>query len=70
MLNVFEAILNFLQMVGNYITNVLEGLLSLIVMIPRAFGLLQYVQAYMPAQLWVFIAGGLAICIVFQIIGR
>lgn len=70
MLNVFNAILDFCQMLASFVQNLVTGLFSMINMIPQAFTAINYTIGYMPPALLVFALSGITICIVFHIIGR
>lgn len=70
MLNVFEAIMDFLSMLGSYVSNIVTGLFSMLNLIPQAVTTVNYAIGYMPDVLTVFALAGIGICVVFHIIGR
>lgn len=70
MLNAFSAIMDFLSMLGNYVSNIITGLASMLGLIPKAVTTVNYAIGYMPDVLAVFALAGIGICIVFHIIGR
>lgn len=70
MLNALQSILDFIGMIGSFVSNLVTGLFSMITMIPQAFSAISYTLGYMPSQLLVFATAGITICIVFHIIGR
>lgn len=70
MLNVFEALLDFFSMLGDFLLNIVTGLASLLSMIPKAMVTMDYVASYIPAELGVFAIAGISICVVFHILGR
>lgn len=70
-------VLDFLIAVGetfaalmSFIVNIVSGLLYMIGMIPKAFAVISMSFGYMPAVLVTFAAAGIAISIVYLIIGR
>lgn len=70
MLNVFNAVMDFLSMLGSYVSNIVTGLASMLNLIPQAVTTVNYAIGYMPDVLSVFALAGIGICIVFHIIGR
>ena len=70
MLNVFNALIDFFSMIGNFLNNIVTGLASMIRIIPQSVVAINYAIGYMPDSLLVFAIAGVSICIVFHIIGR
>lgn len=70
MLNVFTAIMDFFSMIGSFVSNIVTGLASMIQIIPQSLTAINYSIGYMPDSLLIFATAGIAICIVFHIIGR
>lgn len=70
MLNVFESILTFLATIGQFIESIVTGLFSMLQMIPQSMEATANIISYMPSQLAVYATAGIAICVVFHIIGR
>lgn len=70
MLNFLQSISDFLQAIGSFIMNLVEGVLFMIQMIPQAMGTVTMAFGYMPAMLVTFATAGIAICVVFHLIGR
>lgn len=69
--------LDFLSAIGDtlsaflaFVLNILSGFLYLVSMIPKAFAVIGLSFGYMPAILVGFAAAGIAICIVYLLIGR
>lgn len=69
--------LDFLTAVGesfaaiiSFIVNIVQGLIFLVGMIPKAFAVISISFGYMPAILVTFAAAGIAISIVYLLIGR
>ena len=70
MINFFESVLGFFQMLGNALINALNGIFSLIMLIPKAFVMVTTCLDYIPPQITVFAVAGLSVTIVFLILGR
>ena len=69
-LNVFTAIMDFFSMIGNFVSNLVTGLASMLGIIPQAMTAINYSISYLPDVLMIFATAGIGICIVFHIIGR
>lgn len=70
MLNVFDAILNFLSMVGSFVSNLVTGIFSMFEIIADSFSVVLPTIGFMPPMLTAYAIAGVGICIVFHIIGR
>lgn len=70
MANVFESVLNFVQMIGNFVSNIVTGLLAFIGMIPDALEVTTVSIGVLPTAFAGFATVGVLICVVFMIIGR
>lgn len=70
MLDFLQAISGFLQALGSFVMNLVDGVLFLIQMVPQAMGTITMAFGYMPAMLVTFATAGIAICVVFHLIGR
>ena len=70
MLKVFESFLGFFETIGQFVASIVEGLFSMLQMIPQSMEATANIISYMPTQLAVYATTGIAICVVFHIIGR
>lgn len=70
MLDFLQSVSEFFQAIGSFVMNLVEGVIFLITMIPEAMGTITLAFGYMPAMLVTFATAGIAICIVFHLIGR
>lgn len=70
MLNVFESMLGVFETAVSFIVNIVEGLASMIAMIPQATTMITNMLAYIPAEIAVFGTASIAIVVVYMIIGR
>lgn len=70
MLAFFEGIVAFISNIGVFITNAIEGVITLFVAIPRATVWLTYVVNFIPAPMVVFIGLMIAFSVLFMILGR
>lgn len=70
MIEFFKSILDFLSMIGQFVTTLVTGLINLLAMIPQAFAMLTYSIGYLPSALLAFAAVAITISIVFLILGR
>lgn len=70
MLDFLSAISSFFSTIGTFLLNIVQGLVSVIALIPQAFVLITYSIGFLPAALLAFALAGLSICIVFFVIGR
>lgn len=70
MLNVFDALIDFFSMIGNFVSNLVTGAASMLSIIPQAMSAVNYSIGYLPDVLMIFATAGIGICIVFHIIGR
>ena len=70
MLDFLSAISSFFSTIGSFLLNIVQGLVSVITLIPQAFVLITYSIGFLPAALLAFALAGLSICIVFFVIGR
>lgn len=70
MLDVFSGLVQALTTAGNFLVSFFSGILAVFGLIGDCWLFLQQSWLYFPAPLLVFATAGLAICIVFQLIGR
>lgn len=70
MLNVLQSITDFLTMIVDSVRNLVTGIASMLSIIPQSMTVLNYAIGYMPGVLATFALAGIAICVVFHIIGR
>lgn len=70
MLDFFKSVMNFFQMIGDLIVNIVSGIFAFFQMIPQAFGVVTYSLAYIPSALVVFVSAGIGLCIILHILGR
>lgn len=70
MANVFDSVLNFVQMISSFVTNIVHGLLAFIGMIPDALEVTTVSIGVLPTAFVAFATVGVLICVVFMIIGR
>lgn len=70
MLDFLQSISQFLQALGSFVLNLVDGVIFMIQMIPQAMGTVTMAFGYMPAMLVTFATAGIAICVVFHLIGR
>lgn len=70
MLNVLETLLGVFDTAVSFIVNIVEGIASMIAMIPQSMTMVTNVIAYIPAELAVFATASIAITVVYLIIGR
>ena len=70
MINFFNSVIDFLEMLGHLVTYLITGIAQLLAMIPAAFAMLTYSIGYLPSMLLAFAAVAITISIVFLIIGR
>ena len=70
MLEMVTSIVTFLQTVVALITNFINGLFTLLLLIPQAVAFITTSIGYLPPVLTVFAVAGVSICVVFHIIGR
>lgn len=70
MLEFFKSILTFLATIGQFVESIVTGLFSMLQMIPQSMEATTNIIAFMPSQLAVYATAGIAICVVFHIIGR
>lgn len=70
MLDYLRSISDFLFAIGSFVVNLVEGVLFLINMIPQAMGTLTMAFGYLPSMLVTFAVAGVAICVVYHLIGR
>lgn len=70
MLDVFSGLVQALTTAGNFLVSFFSGILAVFGLIGDCWLFTQQALFYFPAPLLVFAGAGLAICIVFQLIGR
>ncbi len=70
MLEMVSSILTFLQTVVALVMNFINGLFTLLLLIPQAVVFVTTSIGYLPPVLVVFAVAGVSICVVFHIIGR
>ena len=70
MLEMVSSILTFLQTVVALVMNFINGLFTLLLLIPQAVVFVTTSIGYLPTVLVVFAVAGVSICVVFHIIGR
>lgn len=70
MLDFLSSISDFLQSIGSAILNIFEGFWEIISLYPTFSVLLNTVSISMPGVLQAFISVGIALSILFMIVGR
>lgn len=70
MIDFLKAIADFFSAIGSLLVNLVQGLLSIVPMIAQSLVFLTYVYAYIPSVLLMFIVAGIAVCVVYFLIGR
>lgn len=65
-----EYIFNFLQTVGQFLWNLINGIIQMLFLIPQAMGFLGNAIAYMPSVVAVTITALISVSVVYLIIGR
>lgn len=70
MLNVFEAILSFLETAVMWVVNLTEGLYNMIILVGKSVGMVSNTVAFLPSELIVFATAVISVCVVYLIIGR
>lgn len=70
MLEMVSSILTFLQTVVALVMNFINGLFTLLLLIPQAVVFVTTSIGYPAPVLVVFAVAGVSICVVFHIIGR
>lgn len=70
MISALESILNFLQMIGQFVISLCRGLEQVLHMIPQAFSMLTISIGVLPSFLLAFAAVAITLSIVYTILGR
>lgn len=70
MINFLESVIDFLSMAGSYLSNTVQGLFSMINLIPQTVLLTTYSIEQLPGQIGIFALAGVGVCVVLHIIGR
>lgn len=65
-----EYIFNFLQTVGQFLWNLINGIIQMLYLIPQAMGFLGTAIAYIPPVVGVTITALISVSVVYLIIGR
>lgn len=66
----FEVIVNFIQAVVSVITNLVSGLIQMIMMVPTALQFLTYSIGFVPSVVAVFITAIITVNVVYLFVGR
>lgn len=66
----FETIINFIQAIFSFVTNIISGTIQMLVMIPQAVSFLTYSLGYIPSVVAVVVTALITVNVVYLIIGR
>lgn len=70
MLAALQSILDSITSAFAFLLNVIKGLVQLIQLLPRSLTFLQSAMTYLPSFVTAFILAGVAVSIIFLIVGR
>lgn len=70
MLEFLSAIGDAFSAIISFIVNIVNGLIFLVGMIPKAMGIITVSFGYLPSVFVAMATAGIAICIVYLLIGR
>lgn len=65
-----QSVLNFFLLIGEFIVNILTGLIQMLAFIPKSLNFLLYAFDFLPPMLLVFAVAMVTVNIVYLIIGR
>lgn len=66
----FSGVASFFTAIIDFVVNIVEGLVYMITMIPQGMATITVAIGYLPGALLPFATAGIAICIVYLLIGR
>lgn len=66
----FEVIVNFINAIISVVTNLVSGLIQMIMMVPTALSFLTYSIGYVPSIIAVFITAIITVNVVYLFVGR
>lgn len=66
----FETIINFIQAIFAFVTNIISGTVQMLLMIPQAVSFLTYSLGFMPSVIAVVVTALITVNVVYLIIGR
>lgn len=66
----FETIINFIQAIFAFVTNIISGTVQMLLMIPQAVSFLTYSLGYIPSVIAVVVTALITVNVVYLIIGR
>lgn len=66
----FETIINFIQAIFAFVTNIISGTVQMLIMIPQAVSFLTYSLGYIPSVIAVVVTALITVNVVYLIIGR
>lgn len=66
----FETIVNFIQAIFAFVTNLISGTVQMLLMIPQAVSFLTYSLGFMPSVIAVVVTALITVNVVYLIIGR
>lgn len=66
----FETIVNFIQAIFAFVTNIISGTVQMLLMIPQAVSFLTYSLGFMPSVIAVVVTALITVNVVYLIIGR
>lgn len=70
MVEFFTSVASFFEAIINFVMHMVQGLIYMITMIPQGMATITMAIGYLPAALLPFATAGIAICIVYLLIGR
>lgn len=66
----FETVINFIQVIFAFVTNIITGTVQMLFMIPQAVSFLTYSLGYIPSVIAVVVTALITVNVVYLIIGR
>lgn len=70
MIDALKSILDFLGMVGNFVKSLVDGIMTMFAMIPKAFAMLTVSIGVLPSVLTAFALLAITLSIVYFVAGR
>lgn len=66
----FETIINFIQAIYAFVTNIVSGTVQMLLMIPKSVSFLTYSLGFIPSVIAVVVTALITVNVVYLIIGR